>query len=91
MHIVSSVTKNDRRYVNYGCSARDSKGPEACSNRMTVSELTAIRDVFTEVRRRLKDPKLIGELLKGYADQAVIRQKRIRCMDRCLMTARSLA
>lgn len=76
MHIVSSVTKKDRRYVNYGCSARDSKGPNACSNRMTVSELTAIRDVFAEVKRRLKDPKLVDEFLKGYAEQAMVRQRR---------------
>lgn len=75
MRIVSSVTEKERRYVNYGCSARDSKGPSACSNKMTVSEMTVNRDVFAEVKRRLKDPKLIDEFLKGYREQDAIRKK----------------
>ena len=74
MRIVSSVEKKGRRYVNYGCAARNSKGPTACSNQRTVSELSITRDVFAEVKRLLKSPDMVTAFLKGYADQDAARR-----------------
>lgn len=75
LRIVSSVQKNGRRYANFGCSARDSKGPTACANKTTVAEMTVNREVFAEVSRRLKDPALVDEFLRGYLEQAAARQR----------------
>jgi site-specific DNA recombinase len=54
--IVSRSGKNGQRWSNYGCSARNSKGETACSNRQTVSELRANRAVLSAIMEFVRSP-----------------------------------
>lgn len=70
MSIVSSVTKAGRRYPNFGCSARHSKGEEVCANSMTISEVKMNEAVFATIQDLLAKPALAAEFLRGARDGA---------------------
>lgn len=66
MSIVSAREKDGRRYANFGCSARHSKGSFACTNAVVVSELKVMNAVFATVREMLLDPRFAAKFLKGF-------------------------
>lgn len=57
MAIVGAREVGDRKVCKYGCSARQSRGETACSNRNTIAELRLTDAVMAEVRKLFTSPE----------------------------------
>lgn len=77
LSIVSQRKKGTAKYSQYGCATRHSRGPSACANRTTTSELGLNAAVLRAVRIHLESP----EVERWVAEVLAERQAKAKAPD----------